>query len=74
MSIPVMSLGAATGAAMAGVVGAAYLKDKKTRAEIEDALRQRLEERLAEASTQEALASLAMALEKTAAPEGSSAE
>lgn len=74
-SLPVVGLGAAAaGAAMAGIAGVAYLEDKKTRGEIEDALRKRLEERLAEASTPEALVSLAVALEEAPAAEGPWAE
>ena len=63
-SLPVAGLSvAAAGVAAAGIAGFSYLEDKKTRAEIEDALRQRLEVRLAEASTREELENLAMALD-----------
>lgn len=68
VALPAAKLGIAGGlgaaAAMAGIAGVSYLEDKQTRGEIENALRERLEQRLAEASTPEALVSLAIALEE----------
>ncbi|OLT20778.1 hypothetical protein BJF81_15935 [Ornithinimicrobium sp. CNJ-824] len=77
VALPAAGLGVAGGlgaaAATAGIAGFAYLEDKQTRGEIENALRERLEQRLAEASTPEALVSLAIALEEPT-PEGQGAE
>lgn len=60
------SVGPAAAVSVVGVAGAAglaFLSEKKSRRQIEEALRERLEELLAQASTQEDLAIVALALE-----------
>ena len=64
-SVTPVAAGAAMGAAAAGL---SYFADKRSRGEIEDALRELLERRLEQASTEQDLADLAIALEATAGP------